>query len=55
MSSLCIVAIVCQKKILKFLLDVNILLSEKRAIHQEGELKLETGLKFRGISLQVGV
>ena len=48
----CVCVFLCsQKKIQRDLLDMNILLSEKQTVHEQGFFKPQIGMKFIGMIL----
>ena len=47
--------LVCQEKVPRTLLDVNILLSKEQTVHKEEDFRWESGMNFRGLLLQDGL
>lgn len=47
--------LVCQEKVQRALLDVNILLSKEQTVHKEEDFRQESGVNFRGLLLQDGL
>ena len=47
--------LVCQDKVPRTLLDVNILLSKEQTVHKEEDFRWESGMNFRGLLLQDGL
>lgn len=45
----------CQKKIQRALLEVNILLSEKQTVHNQGDFQTKSGLKLHSEQLQLSL